>query len=151
MRARTFVPTALAALAALGCGERMAAEPPVAPAATLGELRIHAPRARLTGAAGAVYLRVENGGRADDRLLVVETAAAAVAETHETVEQDGVMRMSAHPDGFAVPAGGTLELRPGGKHVMLIEPRPDDGGTIPLSLVFERAGRLELRVPVAEL
>lgn len=139
---------ALVILPLVGCAD---SAPPDPPAGALGALRVYAPSARLAGGTGAVYLRIENAGAADDRLQRVETASAALAETHETVEQSGVMRMSAHPDGFVVPAGGTLELRPGGKHVMLIEPRPDDhGGAIPLTLVFERAGRLELRVPIAE-
>lgn len=122
--------------AANGCGQ------PAAPG-----LEIREPRATLMPEMGAVYLTVVNPGAESDRLLRVETAAARAAETHESLEENGVMRMVAHPDGFEVPAGGTLELAPGGKHIMLLEPKApqDAAGTIPLTLHFEHAGAIEVQ------
>jgi len=38
---------------------------------------------------------------------------------YETVNANGVMRMIAQPDGFTVPAGESLVLEPGEKHLML--------------------------------
>jgi len=110
-------------------------------------LEIREPRATLMPEMGAVYLTVVNPGAESDRLLRVETAAARAAETHESLEENGVMRMVAHPDGFEVPAGGTLELAPGGKHIMLLEPKApqDAAGTIPLTLHFEHAGAIEVQ------
>ncbi len=61
------------------------------------------------------------------------------------------MRMVAHPDGFEIPPRCTVELAPGGKHVMLIEPRPGPGGKIRLGLRFEKAGVLEVEAPVTRL
>jgi copper(I)-binding protein len=130
-------------VAASGCG---------APAgdATAPALEVREPRAVLLPASGAVYFTVVNRGDRSDRLLRVETAAARQAETHESVVENDVMRMVPHPDGFEVPARGKLELKPGGKHVMLVEPRPADaGGKIRLTLRFERAGAVEVQAPVS--
>ena len=123
------------------------------------QLEIHEPRAMITSHMGAVYFTVVNPGSRSDRLLRVETGAARLAETHETVEENGVMRMVARPEGFEVPAGGTLELRPGGKHVMLVEPRApaandgggSGGGGIGLTLHFEHAGAIEVQAALSSM
>lgn len=141
---------ALALLAAAsGCGPSPGAEQAPAPPPA-GRLEIRQPRALLTPGMGAVYFTVVNPGPRSDRLLRVDTAAARLAETHESVDDNGVMRMVPHPDGFAVPARGTLELQPGGKHVMLVEPRPgsSEAGRILLTLHFEHAGAIEVRAAV---
>jgi copper(I)-binding protein len=121
------------------------------PEAAPGKLEVREPRASLMPEMGAVYLTVVNPGPESDRLLRVETGAARAAETHESVEEDSVVRMVARPEGFEVPAGGTLELAPGGKHIMLIEPRELEAaaGTIPLTLHFERAGAIEVQAAVS--
>lgn len=126
----------LALLLVLGCAGDGA---PAADAA----LRVESARAVLTADAGAVYLTVVNPGAHADRLLAVETEAADAAELHESRDDGGVMRMVAHPQGFAVPAGGRLILEPGGKHVMLVRPRPA-GRSVSLRLIFEHAGAVEV-------
>jgi copper(I)-binding protein len=117
------------------------------PEAAPGALEIREPRASLMQEMGVVYLTVVNPGPESDRLLRVETGAARVAEMHESLHENGVVRMVARPEGFEVPAGGTLELGPGGKHIMLVEPRElqEAAGTVPLTLHFERAGAIEVR------
>lgn len=131
---------------ASGCGRR--ADAPA------GELAVRDARASLMQDMGVVYLTVVNPGPEDDRLLRVETAAARAAETHESLHEDGMVRMAARPEGFEVPAGGTLELGPGGKHIMLIGPLDSQpaAGSIPLTLHFERAGAIEVQaaLPVTE-
>jgi copper(I)-binding protein len=114
-------------------------------------LEVRDARAALHPGTGVVYLTVVNAGSVDDRLLRVATAAAGVAETHETLMQDGMMRMVPRPEGFAIPAGGTLTLEPGGKHVMLRELQPPAAGaaTLPLTLHFERAGAVEVQAALA--
>jgi protein SCO1/2 len=109
-------------------------------------LEIRDARVQLFPNNGAVYFDVVNPGASPDRLLRVETAVAKAAETHETIDDGGVMRMKARPEGFEVPAHGTLSLSPGGKHLMLVEPTPPAAGTktISLTLHFERAGAIEV-------
>lgn len=138
----------LAAIAG-GCGGPAADSPPVGKASP--GLEVRDARALLLPAAGAVYFTVVNPGPRSDRLVRVETPAAEAAEPHESVaEADGMMRMVPHPDGFEVPARGTLELAPGGKHLMLAGLRrpPDAGGTIHLILHFARAGAVEVEAAV---
>lgn len=101
------------------------------------------------GITGVGFLTVVNDGPAD-RLLSVESPAAARVEIHEMSMTGGMMRMRALPDGVAVSAKGLLALEPGGYHLMLIEPKQAlaVGGEVPLTLVFAQAGRIETRLKV---
>ena len=89
------------------------------------------------------------------RLVSVSSPVAGVAEVHEMKMDGGVMTMRALPDGLELPAGKTVELKPGGYHVMLMDLKaalPKDT-TIALTLVFKDAkgvqSKLELKLPVA--
>ena len=101
------------------------------------------------GGTSAVYMVIRNVGRQADRLLEESTPAAEAVETHVSEERDGVMVMS-RVDGIDIPARGAAELKPGGLHIMLINLKQDlvAGDTIPLTLVFEQTGKVELSVPV---
>jgi copper(I)-binding protein len=102
----------------------------------------------MPGGMGAVYLLIQNPGGEADRLLAVSTPAAAVAEIHESLEEDGMMRMVAHPDGFEVPAGSSVELAPGGKHIMLLKASAE--GSMTLTLHFEKAGEVTVEAKVGK-
>lgn len=93
----------------------------------------------------------------DTRLVAVSTPAAGLAELHEmATTQDNVMKMR-HVAGIDLPAGRTVELKPGGQHLMLMDLRQQakEGDTVPLTLVFEgRDGRresVEVKAPVRAL
>lgn len=132
----------------IGCAREEAAATREASASP--DLTVQQPQAHLMPGMGAVYFSIVNPSDAGDRLVAIETAAARAAETHETLEEGGVVRMVPRPDGFEIPPRGTLELRPGGKHVMLIEPAEASAGsaTIRLKLHFERAAAIEIDVPI---
>ena len=101
--------------------------------------------------AGAAFMVIMNHGATDDRLVAVRTDFAARAELHSHIEDaNGVMSMVHVEEGFALPAGGMIELRRGGDHVMMMGVRAafEQGGTIPMVLVFEQAGELELDVVI---
>ena len=70
------------------------------------------------GEASAVYLRIHNRGEDDMTIVSAESAAAAAAEFHRTVVEDDMARMEAM-DSLLIPAGETVELTPGGLHIML--------------------------------
>jgi copper(I)-binding protein len=74
----------------------------------------------VTGERAAMYFSVTNNGSVDDELLAVSTAAAAVAEVHRTEHEGGTMKM-VPVDALTVPAGGRVDLAPGGYHVMLLD------------------------------
>jgi hypothetical protein len=56
----------------------------------------------------------------DAKLVAAASPAATVVEVHEMAMKDNVMTMRA-VDELALPAGRTVELKPGGYHVMLID------------------------------
>ena len=74
------------------------------------------------------------------RLVQVTTPVAGVAEIHEMSMADNMMRMRAI-DAVELPAGKTVELKPGGFHVMLLDLKQaiKEGDEIPLTLVLEGA------------
>lgn len=97
----------------------------------------------------AVYVTVTNRGASPDALVGAATDAATRVELHETVLEGGVMKMRFLPR-FELPAGGRLEMKPGGHHLMLLGLTRDlaPGDTVRLTLTFERAGRLSVDAPV---
>lgn len=116
---------------------------------TLGALHVDHPWSRETPAAAPVgggYLKVENKGATADRLIAVESAASAKVELHEMSVIGGVMKMRPLDKGLEVPAGGTLELKPGGYHVMFVGLKAPfrAGDKVKGTLVFEKAGRLDV-------
>ncbi|RCW63111.1 copper chaperone PCu(A)C [Pseudorhodoferax soli] len=74
----------------------------------------------------------------DVRLVSASSPSAPIVEVHEMALQDNVMRMR-HVPGLELPAGKTVELKPGGYHVMLMDlpAQVKAGDTVPLTLVFE--------------
>ena len=88
------------------------------------------------------------------RLKSVSSPVAGVAQVHAMRMEGDVMKMQALENGLELPAGKTVELKPGGYHVMLMDlklPLKKDS-TIPVTLVFVDAkgveSKTELKVPV---
>jgi hypothetical protein len=103
------------------------------------------------GGAGAAYAMVKNPGKAADKLIGAKSSAADVVELHTHVLQGQVMSMR-KVDSIPVPAGGTVDLVPGGYHVMLMGLKQPlaDGAKVPLTLVFEKAGEIKIEVTVRQ-
>ncbi len=119
-------------------------------------LRVENPMSRpspLMAGTGAAYMMIVNPTEMADRLVAVSSPAAKVGEIHETVNDGGVMRMVPQPDGFEIPAKSVLELKPGGKHLMLIDlvAPLEIGQEIELTLTFEKAGEMVITVPVVDM
>jgi len=74
------------------------------------------------------------------RLVEVRSPVAGIIEVHEMKLEGDVMRMRA-VDALPLPAGRTVELKPGGLHVMLMDLQAPvkAGDSLPLTLVFEGA------------
>jgi copper(I)-binding protein len=140
---------------AMGDMTAMATETPL-PEPEPGKLTIVDVRARpapLAGGTGAVYFTVLNGLDSDVQLVFASSPAANIVETHETVAENGVMKMIPLPEGYTVPAGEALVLKPGGKHIMLIdlvEPLAP-GDTVNLTVNFDNGESMELTVPVLDV
>ncbi len=69
----------------------------------------------------AIYLQIKNAGAVEDTLIGVSGDAARAFELHESKDMDGVMRMLPLPDGVAIPMRSTVELKPAGKHIMMVD------------------------------
>jgi copper(I)-binding protein len=104
----------------------------------------------LEGGTGGAFMTIRNGTWQTDRLRSATSPAARVVELHETVDDNGMMRMVAQPDGWEIGPGSQLELKPGAKHIMLIDlVRPlEPGMTIEITLTFDRAGAIKVQAPV---
>jgi copper(I)-binding protein len=102
-----------------------------------------------TMAAG--YLTVRNAGAAD-RLVGASSPAAERVETHNTSHEGDVARMR-EVKGYAVPARGTLELKPSGSHLMFVNIKSPfkEGTSVPLTLKFEKAGEVKTELQVRPL
>ena len=92
----------------------------------------------------------------DTRLVAVTTPLTPKAEVHEMAMQDNVMRMRQIP-AIELPAGTTVELKPGGFHVMFLDltAQVKAGDQVPLTLIFEdRSGArqtVEVKAPARAL
>jgi len=119
-----------------------------------GNFLIHAPYARVMGKmakSGAIFMGLQNVGETDDRLIGASTPVARMASLHTNVEDpNGVMKMVPIKGGVSIPAGKIHWFKRGGDHIMLMGLKKPlaEGDTIPLTLVFEKAGKVRLDVEV---
>jgi copper(I)-binding protein len=119
----------------------------------LGPLNISAPFTRATlpnAPVGGGFLTVENTGTEADRLISASSPAADVVQIHEMSMQGDVMKMRELGDGLEIPAGQSVVLAPGGFHLMFMGLKQAfvEGTTVPVTLVFEKAGAVDLELPV---
>ncbi len=118
------------------------------------KIMIHDPYARASGPsakAGAAFMEVMNMGSEPDRLIAATSEISKVTQLHTHQEDgDGVMKMIHVEEGFEIPAGETLMLMRGGKHVMFmgLNDPMEQGETVKVTLTFEKAGDIEVEIPV---
>jgi copper(I)-binding protein len=117
-----------------------------------GGLQIGNPWARATpkgATVGAGYLTITNKGAEADRLIGGSAAPAARFEVHNTVTENGVARMR-QVTGLEIKPGETVELAPGGMHVMFMGLKQPlrQGQTVKGTLVFEKAGTVAIEFTV---
>ena len=98
---------------------------------------------------GGVFLTIRNRGGSGDRLIGGSSPAAQSVEIHSMTMDGAVTRMRRQP-AVNIPAGGSVELAPGGTHLMLVGLKAplNQGKTIPVSLDFEKARRKRVEVRV---
>ncbi len=120
----------------------------------IGDIQIARPWSRATppgASTGAVYMALSTKGSGADRLVKAESAVAEKVELHTMRMEEGMMKMRP-VDAVELRPGAATELKPGGLHVMLLGiKRPlTEGERFPLTLHFEKAGKVEIRVEVAK-
>jgi len=156
---RTLAPLcAAASLCAIGALTSSAAaqeKPPVAQYKA-GDIVISTPWARATPKSAKVaggYMKITNTGKQSDRLTGGSFLLSGHIEIHEMAVSDGVMRMRHLPKGLEIKPGETVELRPGGYHVMFMQLREPVmlGQPVKGTLVFEMAGTVEIEYAIAPI
>ena len=98
----------------------------------------------------AGYMTIENNGDEDDKLVSMSSKAAESAELHiSKVDNNDVATMEMI-EVLDIPSNNSIELEPGGMHVMLIGLKESLVGkdSVDLKLVFEKAGEVMIEVPV---
>ncbi|WP_138934502.1 copper chaperone PCu(A)C [Roseovarius arcticus] len=139
----SFTFRSIAVAAAIAC-----AMPAFAQGITVEDAYVRS--ASPTAKTGAAFMQVVNDGE-DDRLIGAASPAANVVQLHTHIEGgDGVMQMKHVEEGFDVPAGTTLSMERGGKHVMMMGLTAPlaQGDVVPVTLTFEKAGDITIDVPV---
>lgn len=94
---------------------------------------------------GGGYFTVENSGPEADRLVSATSPIAGRVEIHVMTTKDGTMTMRPAEGGVEIPAGGTVALAPGGLHIMFMDLKESfvEGGKVPVTLTFEKAGSID--------
>ena len=121
----------------------------------VGSLVIEAPWARATPAGARVaggYVKITNTGPQPDRLIGGSLPVAAEVEVHQMTMSDGIMKMR-KLDGLEIKPGQSVELKPGGYHLMFTGLREGlkEKQTVKGTLVFEKAGSVEVEYRVAPI
>ena len=133
---------------------------PAAPASAedfkVGDLTISNPWARASAGNarnGAAYLmQIVNNGHDVDRLIAAAAPTAKKTELHNNITEDGIAKMRP-VKAIEINPGEPSMLKPGGLHIMMMDlEKPLVPGTIfPMTLTFEKAGQVEVRVTVMEV
>lgn len=99
---------------------------------------------------GSGFVTIINSGKTGDRLVSIRVDGAERTELHSMKLENNIMTMRRLNDGLAVPAAQTVEMKPGGLHLMLmgVRDRFVAGKSIHMTLTFEKAGAVDLVVPV---
>ncbi|MGL5165261.1 MAG: DUF1775 domain-containing protein [Afipia sp.] len=122
----------------------------------VGDLAVASPWTRATPGGAKIaggYLKITNNGKSADRLVGATSAGADRVEIHEMSMTDGVMKMRPLPDGLTIKPGETVELKPGGFHMMFMDIKQPlkQGDTLKATLKFEKAGTLDVSFNVNAL
>lgn len=141
---------------ALAAAIALLAVPAIAHDYKVGALEISHPWTRATPAtaqSGGGFLTITNKGTTPDRLVAARSGASDRVEIHEMKMDGNVMRMRELEKGLEIPAGATVMLKPGGFHIMFMglkAPFAKDA-KVPVTLVFEKAGSLDVALDVEAL
>lgn len=122
----------------------------------LGQLEIGHPYARATvpgQPAGGAYFSIENKGAASDKLVALSSPVAKSTEIHTMAMEGNLMKMREVDGGLEIKPGQKIAMQPGnGYHIMLMGlSKPlKAGDKVPLSLTFEKAGKVDVTLNVED-
>jgi periplasmic copper chaperone A len=99
---------------------------------------------------GTGYFTIENKGTAADKLVGVSGEVSDKIEVHEMSMNNGVMKMRPVDGGLTIDPGKTVKLAPNGYHLMIMDLKSPlkQGGKVPVTLEFEKAGKVAITLDV---
>lgn len=105
---------------------------------------------QMSGEVTGAYMVIENTGATADRLISITSDVSDMVQVHETTVENGMARMQEIIGGLEIPAGGKVELMPGGLHIMIMNVNRtlSPGDAISLTLTFESGTVITLDVPI---
>lgn len=135
---------------------RVQATAPAGRTFKLGNIIVEAPWLRATPRGARVaggFMSITNTGDQPDRLVGGTLDQAGRFEMHETTMVDNVAKMRPLAKGLEIGPGKTVELKPGGYHIMGLDLLRgyEEGQAVKGTLVFEKAGTLAIEYTVAPL
>ncbi len=100
----------------------------------------------------SAYVTISNEGTIPDRLVSASCACAEHVTLHTMTMSGGMMRMNEITEGFPIAPGQVLTFVPGGDHIMLegLKAPPHDGESREMTLTFEKAGPIVVKMPVSD-
>lgn len=138
---------AVAGLALAGCsGSEEAESGSTETAVTVTDAYIPQPASDTS----AMFGTVANAGSDPVTLLGGSAPDVGMVQVHEFVKEGNKEVMRQVPGGLEVPAGGSVELKPGSYHVMLMNVTADwtVGDEIPVTLNLSNGDTVEVVAPV---
>lgn len=122
-------------------------------AVTVGDLELTGgfTKAMLPGQpVGGGFVTITNKGSQDDVLISATSPTAGEVQLHEMAMVNDVMKMRQLPEGITIPAGQSVELKPGGLHLMFfkISEPFKEGAMVNVTLNFQKAGSVEIALPI---
>ena len=120
------------------------------------DLEIDHPWTRATPPGAKVaggFMTITNNGNKPDKLIGGTFYMAERVEVHEMSVTDGIMRMQEVAGGLVIAPGATVELKPGGYHLMFMKlnDQPEEGERVKGTLRFAEAGEIAVEFAVAPL
>jgi copper(I)-binding protein len=100
--------------------------------------------------AAAGFMIITNTGAEADTLVKATAEITPTVQLHEMKMENDVMKMAEVAGGIPLPAGATVELKPGGLHVMFmgLSALPKEGDVLKGTLTFEKAGTVDVQYVV---
>lgn len=123
---------------------------------TKGNIKVETAWSRETPAGAKVaggFMKITNTGTEADRLVGGSFINSKRVEIHEMAMEGGNMRMRELADGLEIKPGQSVELKPGSYHVMFmeLEKHAKSGDTVKGTLVFKKAGTIEVGYKIAPI
>ncbi len=107
------------------------------------------PEAPHTAQAMGAFMTIENSDAQSVKVIKASAPNFDRIELHESIEENGMHKMIAQPF-LTIPAKGSLELKPGGYHIMLIGVQQPSkaGDVIPIELTLDNGQKIMVNTSV---